>query len=119
MRTGASRRACATLPIRGDRRFAGPGCVDRSPLAYYSRRHSDRRCALGHRFTDDRAGADHGVRADLHAIEHLRASAEPRAVTDADPRRRAPLIEHWARRVAEVVIAADEIAVRRNQHIPP
>ena len=54
----------------------------------------------------------------VDAVEDLRARAEPRA--GADRRRRvdrARLLEHRPRRIAEVVIAADHVAVRRDQRV--
>ena len=49
-------------------------------LAHDPRRHADGRRALGHRFAHDGACADHRVGADLDAIEHLRARAQPGSI---------------------------------------
>src|SRR5262252_2506246 len=66
----------------------------------------------------DSAGADDGVLADRDAVEDFRARAEPRAVADRDAGRPPRLIEHGARRIGEVVIAADHVAVGGHQHPP-
>ena len=81
------------------------------------RRHPDRGCPVGYRLAHDRAGADHGIGADLDAVEDFRAGAQPRTVTDRDAGRDPRLLNDRPRGIAEIVIAADEIAVRRKQRV--
>ena len=73
--------------------------------------------ALGHRFAHHRAGADDGVRAYIDAVEHLGARSKPGAVADRDAGRLPLLREHGPRGVAEIVVTADQIAVRGDQRV--
>ena len=96
----------------------------RLPLTAYaftdnSRRDADGGGTLGDRFADDGAGADDGVGANVDAVQYLRARAKPRAVADGDAGRFARLLEHRTRGIAEVVIAADQVAVRGDQRVAP
>ena len=53
----------------------------------------------------------------VDAVEDLRARAQPGAVADRDAGRRARLLEHRLRRIGEVVVAADDVAVRGHQRV--
>ena len=70
----------------------------------------------GHVVAHDGAGADDRAVADRDAVENLGAGADPRAVADGDAGRVARLLEHRLRRIGEIVVAADDVAVRRHQH---
>ena len=62
-------------------------------------------------------GADHRTIADRHAVEDLGARAQPCAGADPHARRGPRLLEDRARRVGEVVIAADDVAIRGEQGV--
>src|SRR5687767_4847237 len=57
------------------------------------------------------------MRADVNAVEDFRAGAKPRPIAHTDAGRRAPLFEHRAGSIAEIVIAADQITIRGDQDI--
>src|SRR5580765_1455885 len=71
-----------------------------------------------HAVAYDRAGPDDGAFADGHAVKNLGAGAHPDAVADRHAGGGAGLLEDRLRRVREVVIAADHVAVCRHQHAP-
>src|SRR5436190_18521879 len=68
---------------------------------------ADRDSGRRYRLAHDGTGADHRAIADADAVENLRAGAEPCAVADRDARGGSRLLEHRARRIGEIVIAAD------------
>ena len=71
----------------------------------------------GTAFADDGARADDGAVADRDAIQDLRACAQPDADADVDPRRPARLVQHRLPVIGEVVIAADQVRVRRDERV--
>ena len=109
--------------------------VELAPVraAATGRRRSARAAARG--ADDPRRHAD-GDRAGRHGLAHDRAGADDRAVADrrrrrgssrrrrarrprrsATPARHAALLEHRPRRIAEVVVAADHVAVGGEQRV--
>src|SRR2546421_1015359 len=66
-------------------------------------------------FANDGSGADDRMRTDGDAVENLRARANPRAVADRDAARHAPLLDDGLGGIGEVVIAADDVGIRRHQ----
>ena len=77
--------------------------------------HPDADRERGHVVANHRRCADDGVLADVHAVENFRPGADPGAGSDVHAGRRPRLREHRARRIGEIVVAADDVTVRGHQ----
>ena len=80
-----------------------------------ARRHADRNGGCGDVGGHDGPGADNRPVADRDAVEHLGAGTQPRTLADPHARRPPRLLDDRPGRVLPVVIAADDITVRRQQ----
>src|SRR5438067_9027971 len=104
--------ACTLSPyttlFRSGHRSGGAGRNDAG-------RNADGDGVRGNVLADDRACAHDGVRTNGDAVENLGARAQPRALADRDAGRRAPFVEHRFRGIRQIVIAADDIAVRGDE----
>ncbi len=80
-------------------------------------RHADGNRACGNGIPDDGARPDDRPVADADTVEQLGACTEPRAFADVHASRHASLLEHGNIRIAEIVIAADQVAIRRDQRV--
>src|SRR6185436_11810699 len=95
-----------------------PGARESCARSHDPGGHAHRGRAIGNRIAHDGAGANYGMRPDDDAIEDFDPGPQPGPFADADAGRRARLIQDRARRIAEVVIAADEVAVGGDEHVP-
>src|SRR5688500_12168905 len=84
----------------------------RRPRGHDARRNAYRDGVRLHVVAHDRTCPDDGVVADRDAVKHLRAGSQPGTVADGYAGRRSRLSEDRRRRIREVVVAADHIAVR-------
>src|SRR5947207_9633247 len=92
--------------------------LSRGSRSDHTRRNADGDRTGGDMFAHDGGGADHRMTADLDAVENFRAGANPHSVANAHASRNSRLRQDRLDRIREIVIAANDVGVRRHQHHP-